>query len=298
MPCAGDSTEICGAGWELSVYKYNATLVSGATCSSTSTDPTTGANATTTATPTSTLSTTITSAPTATSTFPVYLDSLDSSEWYHLGCAIDSGEGRVFDYGGQYNNALTIDSCLIDCEDAGYTYAGMEYGIQCFCGNSVPSTVVYDDESACATPCGGNATEMCGGDYRLDVYLLSSTSEADCNATATSTFDSSNNIAVSTGTALTTTSTTATATAAVQTGSSTIPASSQVHSVYAHHMVGNTYPYGVSDWASDISAAQAAGIDGFALNMGSDYWQPARVADAYTAANAAGFKVFLSLDMT
>lgn len=54
-----------------------------------------------------------------------------------------------------------------------------------------------------------------------------------------------------------------------------------------------------SSWATDIALAKAAGIDGFALNMGSDYWQPARVADAYAAAAAAGgFTVFLSLDMT
>ena len=50
--------------------------------------------------------------------------------------------------------------------------------------------------------------------------------------------------------------------------------------VFAHHMVGNTYPYTVDDWTSDITLAHASGIDGFALNMGSDSWEPARVADA------------------
>jgi glucan endo-1,3-alpha-glucosidase len=65
-------------------------------------------------------------------------------------------------------------------------------------------------------------------------------------------------------------------------------------------MVGNTYPYGVSDWRTDVDKAASYGIDGFALNMGSDYWQPARIADAYTAAqqSGTGFKMFLSLDMT
>ena len=64
-------------------------------------------------------------------------------------------------------------------------------------------------------------------------------------------------------------------------------------------MVGNTYPYNQGNWAVDINAAASQGIDGFALNMGSDSWQPARVQDAYSAAEAAGdFKLFLSLDMT
>lgn len=70
--------------------------------------------------------------------------------------------------------------------------------------------------------------------------------------------------------------------------------------VVAHHIVGNTYPYTVSNWASDIALASAHGIDGFALNIGPDSWQSARVADAYTAAKNAGpsFKLFISFDMS
>lgn len=50
--------------------------------------------------------------------------------------------------------------------------------------------------------------------------------------------------------------------------------------VVAHHMVGNTYPYTLNDWADDIRLAHASGIDGFALNCGIDDWSAARVADA------------------
>lgn len=306
-PCAGESSEMCGAAWELSLYKYAAPAIGSCNNDNTTTTPMDPTNTATSTVSTTSTSTTITSTPTATSTMPVYVDITDSSEWYHLGCAIDSYDPRVFSYGGDYKNELTIDSCLIDCEDAGYTYAGLEYGIQCYCGNSIDSSVTYDVESACGTPCGGNSTEMCGGNYRLDVYQFISAAETECNATTTAIPSSNNNIVLPTGTGTTgkpttttiTTSTgTTTATGAVVTGSSGIPSSSATHTVYAHHMVGNTYPYAQSDWASDIAAAQAAGIDGFALNMGSDWWQPARVNDAYNAASAVGFKVFLSLDMT
>ena len=51
--------------------------------------------------------------------------------------------------------------------------------------------------------------------------------------------------------------------------------------VVAHHMVGNTYPYTLKDWADDIVLAHNSGIDGFALNMGREVWEPARVSDAY-----------------
>jgi hypothetical protein len=86
--------------------------------------------------------------------------------------------------------------------------------------------------------------------------------------------------------------------------------------VVAHHMVGNTFPYTVADWLNDITLAHSFGIDGFALNVGSDSWQPQRVADAYvflpslgvytnniisyTAAEQSGtdFKLFISFDMS
>jgi len=43
--------------------------------------------------------------------------------------------------------------------------------------------------------------------------------------------------------------------------------------------------------------ALAHGIDGFALNIGSDDWQGARVADAYNAARGTKFQLFISFDM-
>lgn len=53
--------------------------------------------------------------------------------------------------------------------------------------------------------------------------------------------------------------------------------------VFAHHMVGNTFPYKPQDWSDDIALAHASGIDGFALNTGRDEWESARIADAYVS---------------
>lgn len=57
--------------------------------------------------------------------------------------------------------------------------------------------------------------------------------------------------------------------------------SSDAKLVVAHVIVGNTYPYTSSSWAADIALAHASGIDGFALNIGSDSWQADRIRDAY-----------------
>lgn len=50
--------------------------------------------------------------------------------------------------------------------------------------------------------------------------------------------------------------------------------------VFAHHIVGNTAPYTQDTWAADIALAQANGIDGFALNVGSASWELTQVASA------------------
>lgn len=70
--------------------------------------------------------------------------------------------------------------------------------------------------------------------------------------------------------------------------------------VVAHFMVGNSYPYTVDNWLSDIQLAHQSGIDGFALNVGTDSWQPQQVANAYEAAqqSGTGFKLFMSFDMS
>ncbi|KAF9646034.1 hypothetical protein BDM02DRAFT_318271 [Thelephora ganbajun] len=70
--------------------------------------------------------------------------------------------------------------------------------------------------------------------------------------------------------------------------------------VTAHHMVGNTYPYTNDTWLRDIRLAHDHGIDAFALNIGTNDWEPTQVANAYQAAKDSGtnFKLFISFDMT
>ncbi|KAG1742365.1 glycoside hydrolase family 71 protein [Suillus paluster] len=93
-------------------------------------------------------------------------------------------------------------------------------------------------------------------------------------------------------------SATATTTSQVPTGTSSPTASSKY--VIAHFMVGNAYPYTVDNWLADVFLAHSSGIDGFALNVGVDDWQPSQVANAYQAAlqSGTGFKLFLSFDMS
>ncbi|KAH9922777.1 glycoside hydrolase [Epithele typhae] len=70
--------------------------------------------------------------------------------------------------------------------------------------------------------------------------------------------------------------------------------------VVAHHIVGLTAAFTVDDWLSDIKAAQANGIDGFALNVGNDPFTTTQTENAFQAAEQlnSGFKLFFSFDMS
>ncbi|KAF7297978.1 hypothetical protein HMN09_01018700 [Mycena chlorophos] len=73
--------------------------------------------------------------------------------------------------------------------------------------------------------------------------------------------------------------------------------------VFAHFMVGNTYPYTVDDWTADIEEALENHLDGFVLNVGKEDWQRDRVALCFDALSGPRFSsksffLFLSFDMS
>ncbi|KAJ5129417.1 uncharacterized protein N7515_005456 [Penicillium bovifimosum] len=84
----------------------------------------------------------------------------------------------------------------------------------------------------------------------------------------------------------------------IPTNSSTISTrQSNDRYVFAHFMVGIVKDYQLPDWKEDMLAAQAIGIDAFALNCASiDDYTPTQLALAYTAAQQTNFKVFISFD--
>ena len=57
-------------------------------------------------------------------------------------------------------------------EPIGYVYAGMQHSDECFCGPSGNATrhgKVGDEQ--CNYTCTGNAEEMCGGIWRLSIWM-------------------------------------------------------------------------------------------------------------------------------
>ncbi|TVY62784.1 WSC domain-containing protein [Lachnellula suecica] len=91
--------------------------------------------------------------------------------WSYTGCYADTTarvlSGITLANVGQH--AVTNTKCVSYCAARGFSMAGTEYGGQCFCGNSM-STVTKLDDSKCAMPCEGDASQTCGGGMALSVY--------------------------------------------------------------------------------------------------------------------------------
>jgi hypothetical protein len=70
-------------------------------------------------------------------------------------------------------DAGSVDQCVSSCINAGYSYAGIEYTRECYCGNTVTASLI--DNSQCQKyTCTENGSQKCGGDSAIQVYSLQS----------------------------------------------------------------------------------------------------------------------------
>ncbi|KAL8662353.1 MAG: hypothetical protein Q9202_004811 [Teloschistes flavicans] len=133
--CPGDSMETCGAGNRLNMYQRPATPSS--TSTSVVTTPTPGS-------------------------------------YSAQGCYTEATQGRAL-IGKRYDDdGMTIEKCSAAC--SGFTYFGLEYYRECYCGNDLQAgSTPASSPSACKYPCQGDNSEICGGDYMLNLYMFGNT---------------------------------------------------------------------------------------------------------------------------
>jgi len=92
----------------------------------------------------------------------------------YQGCYTDlvSRNRRVLtrsSYAGR--SGLTAEKCVAFCRSQGQSWAGLEFGSECYCGPRVENGgALAADQASCNVPCAGNALELCGGSARLSAY--------------------------------------------------------------------------------------------------------------------------------
>ena len=132
MPCSGDNTKICGAGNRLNVW---------------------GAPGT---------------ATTTTTTTTALVNKATVGNFKYKSCWSDGLDIRALADNVLRADTTTVESCAAFCKD--YKYFGVEYGSQCYCGNTLGGAAAAEAE--CNMPCAADSTEKCGGPVRLNVYAL------------------------------------------------------------------------------------------------------------------------------
>jgi sulfur relay (sulfurtransferase) complex TusBCD TusD component (DsrE family) len=96
----------------------------------------------------------------------VWRNVVNSEPMPYLGCYIDAASRALPNL--LISSGATVESCTAAAQQAGYPYAGLEYGGECRAGNLVGYAKVSD--SQCNMPCSANAGEMCGALWRNSVY--------------------------------------------------------------------------------------------------------------------------------
>jgi hypothetical protein len=106
---------------------------------------------------------------TPTQTAPAIKAKIGAYSYY--GCQTEGTNIRALTGAVYYNYAaMTLEMCATDC--AGFTYWGVEYGGECYCGNSWNTGSVNASASDCSFLCPGNDLEFCGAGNRLSSYYL------------------------------------------------------------------------------------------------------------------------------
>ncbi|TCD62163.1 hypothetical protein EIP91_007269 [Steccherinum ochraceum] len=87
--------------------------------------------------------------------------------WVADGCVQDSAS-RVLQGASTSSNKMTIPTCQAFCDSKGFTYAGLEYGQECYCGNALAKRVDINQAQQCYMTCSDG--QKCGGTWAISLF--------------------------------------------------------------------------------------------------------------------------------
>ncbi|KAL2269125.1 hypothetical protein VTJ83DRAFT_3971 [Remersonia thermophila] len=88
----------------------------------------------------------------------------------YVGCYTDNLPHRALSGHVVREHGMTLEKCAQACTTAGYSWFGVEYETECFCGTALDAASAEVPESECEMWCSGDKTQHCGSPDRLNVY--------------------------------------------------------------------------------------------------------------------------------
>ncbi|KAH1434190.1 hypothetical protein KXX32_000683 [Aspergillus fumigatus] len=102
-----------------------------------------------------------------------YTDVTKELGWAWIGCARDYiNFEHILAESSSSSDDMTVQKCIQTCKKGGYTYAGVEYSRECYCGNSIAPEKMpsVSPMGKCLHPCSGDPSQNCGGSGYIGLY--------------------------------------------------------------------------------------------------------------------------------
>ncbi|KAJ4390907.1 Cell wall integrity and stress response component 2 [Gnomoniopsis smithogilvyi] len=106
----------------------------------------------------------------------VDLGTAEDTKWTAVrnSCWLDAVNGvRALDHAAQNFDVswTTPEKCRAACKAEEYALAAVEYGHQCWCGNTIAGDAEPVDDAYCNEPCSGDSTQTCGGFGYMNMWV-------------------------------------------------------------------------------------------------------------------------------
>ncbi|KAK8030120.1 WSC domain-containing protein [Apiospora rasikravindrae] len=109
---------------------------------------------------------------------PQPLKTVAGTSWQYVSCFMEPLYGRALTTLVKADDRMTIPMCTSACQGAGFAFAGLEYGRECWCGATRSADLEDASDPMCAMqcdmPCGGDAATICGGRGAIGIFKDSS----------------------------------------------------------------------------------------------------------------------------
>lgn len=105
-------------------------------------------------------------------TIPTTVVGPNTTSWAYQGCFTDNSIGnRTFPLHLEpLTGGVTPQTCVNTCFTAGQTFAGVEFGSECWCGTATNVNATKVADVQCGTACTVNPAFFCGDSNRLNVW--------------------------------------------------------------------------------------------------------------------------------
>lgn len=93
---------------------------------------------------------------------------------YYIGCFEENQNNRIFtNFSKSFPAINTPEYCSNICFKNGYTYSGVTNMSECYCGNQLPNEKINPklDDKQCNSKCTGDASQFCGGTWRMGIFV-------------------------------------------------------------------------------------------------------------------------------